>query len=150
MDAFVGIDQGELVFSNPATVLELVNEFGRAWKIILETLSPMMRNSYFEATLHCETEKPGTKAFLDEMVKVPSESAELRRGFSLMRQFADSATKLSLEVSDSVQDGLYVAFASVSTEGLRDMSSFSRLYESTLTAYRTLQNIASVHIVEPT
>src|SRR6266508_1534833 len=110
MDVSVGIDQGDVYFSNPATILELMTELGRVWKIILETLTPMIQSTYFEAILHCETEKPGAKEFLDEMLRVMPNESELRKGFSISTQPADGVKKLTLEVSESVQDGLYVVF----------------------------------------
>src|SRR6267378_2371257 len=52
-DVLIGLDQAEVVFSNPATVLELTNEVHRALKIIGETVAPTANGTYFEATLHC-------------------------------------------------------------------------------------------------
>ncbi|MEX0803962.1 MAG: hypothetical protein WD688_11695 [Candidatus Binatia bacterium] len=147
MDVSVGLDQGEVYFSNPATIPELMTEVGRVWSIFLEMLTPTVQSSYFEATLHCETEKPGAKAFLNEMVRLTSDESELRKGFSIVTQLG-GVNKLTLEVSDSVQDGLYVVFASISNVVLRDTPAFSKAFESTLATYRKLQNIASVQILE--
>jgi hypothetical protein len=148
MDVSVGIDQGEVYFSNPATILELMTEVGRVWKIILETLTPTIQSSYFEASLHCETEKPGALQFLNDIVRVKSNESELGKGFSISARPADGAKKLSLELSDFVKDGLYVVFASVNNSVLRDISTFSGVFESTLAAYRRLQDIACVQILE--
>ena len=148
MDVFVGLDQGEVCFSNPATIVELTNEIGKVWQIILETLTPTVQSTYFEASLHCETEKPGAPDFLNDMVQVESNKSVLRKGFSISTRPTDGVKKLSLEVSDFVQDGLYVVFASANNSVLRDISTFSGVFESTLAAYRSLQDIAGVQILE--
>jgi len=148
MDISVGIDQGDVYFSNPATILELMTEAGRVWSIILETLTPTVQSSYFEATLHCETEKPGAKEFLNEMVRLRSNESELRKGFSIRTGLPDESNKLTLEVSDFVQDGLYVVFASINKTVLSDNLAFAKVFESTLATYRKLQDVASVQILE--
>lgn len=148
MDVFIGIDQAEVVFSNPGTVPELMNEVGRVWRTILEMLKPVVKGSYFESTLHCETEKPGAIAFLNEVVRLSSDMPDLYKGFSVRMQVAGDSARLNLDVSESVQNGLYVSFAVVSTALLRDIASLTHRFETTLAAYRQLQDSASIQILE--
>ena len=148
IDVFIGLDQAEIVFLNPATISELTSEIGKLFAIILETLMPIVKGAYFEATLHCETEKPGAEAFFNEMVRASPDSLERPKGVSFSTPRGNDYAKLNLEVSESVSDGLYVVFAFFSKAVLSDIASFSRLFESALTTYRKLQGSASVQILE--
>jgi hypothetical protein len=148
MDVLIGLDQTEIVFSNPATIPELTSETGRVFDVVLQTLTPVVTGAYFEATLHCETAKIGAQAFFNEMLRVPSPGPGIPKGVSFSTQDGDDLAKLNLEVSDSVQDGLYVVFAFVRKAVVSDIESFSGLFKVVLTAYRNLQDSASVRIVE--
>ena len=148
MDVFIGLDQAEIVFSNPATVAELTSEVGRALKNVMEALTPVVKGAFFEATLHCETEKPGAQAFFNEMVRASSDGPEMPKGVSFSMERGDDSAKLNLEVSDSIPDGLYVVFAYFRKAVLPDIASFSGLFDSVLTVYRKLQSSASVQILE--
>src|SRR3989338_1025351 len=149
LDASLGVDQTEIVFSNPATVAELVAEVGKVWSLVFEHLQPVITSNYIEATLHCQTDGLSTKAFLNDLVKVQSDVPGMHKGFSLTTNAVDTVGRISLDVSDSVQDGLYVVFAYVSTASVQDMLSFGKLFDATLTAYRLLQGLAHVELVEP-
>jgi len=149
-DASIGIDQAEIVFSNPATVAELIGELGKLWSVIFENLQPNVASNYVEASLHCETDGLSTKAFLNDLVKVHSNALELHKGFSLTSKTVNATAKITLDVSDSIADGLYVVFAYLSTASLADVLSLEKLFESTLTAYRSLQSVAQIQLVEPT
>jgi len=150
VSASMGIDQAEINFFNPATVSELMTEVEKAWKVIFEMLKPTVKSSYFEAALHCETEKPGAREFLNETVCVTVDSPDLRKGFSIGTRPADAINKLTLEVSDSVENGLYVGFASINNTSVSDLAGFSTVLKATLVTYRNLQKLASVQILEPT
>jgi hypothetical protein len=151
-DASIGIDQVEIVFSNPATVSELVHEVTKIWSIVFHYLNPTVASSYCEATLHCDTDGVSTKAFLNDLVNVSSDRQELHKGFSLTSKLVnrDVVARISLDVSDSVPDGLYVTFAYVSRESIRELSSFERLFEGTLITYQSLQSLSQVELTEPT
>jgi hypothetical protein len=146
----MGIDQAEISFFNPATVPELMAEVEKTWKVIFDILKPMVKSSYFEAALHCRTEKIAVSEFLNETVRVTEDSPDLRKGFSVGTRPADAINKLTLEVSDSVENGLYVGFASINGTSVRDLAGFFAVLKSTLVTYRTLQKLASVQILEPT
>jgi hypothetical protein len=110
---------------------------------------PMVHGAYFEATLHCETERPGAQAFFNEMIRGSVDSPEKPKGVSFsMQRGGDDYAKLNLEVSDSVPDGLYVVFAFWKKADLPESASFLRMFESALTAYRKLQASASIRILE--
>ena len=151
LDGSIGLDQAEIVFSNPATVAELMGEVGKVWSVVFENLQPIVASNYVEATLHCETDSLSTKAFLNDLVKVQSDP-ELHKGFSLTVKAGgvDALARISLDVSESVQDGLYVVFAYVSRGSVRDMVSFKNLFDVALTSYRRLQTLAHIELVEPT
>ena len=159
MDVSIGIDQAEVVFFNPATIPELMTEFEKVWKIILESLSPSIRQTYFEATLHCEADGVGAKAFLNQTVqlpwdanqtvRVPSDIGEIHKGFSITSQQNSSlSARLSFDLSGSVKDGLYVVFAYFSMATMADMIAFSQLCHSIVVSYRRLQDLGSVQILE--
>jgi hypothetical protein len=148
MDVLIGLDQMEIVFSNPATIPELMTEIGRVFSVVMERLRPIVKGCYFEANIHCETEKPGAQSFLNKMIRVTSDDSTTRKGATLITQFGNDSAKLHLEVSDSIQDGLYVVFAFLSKADFRDVQSFSGLFSTLLEAYRKLQNMASVEILE--
>ena len=54
LDGSIGLDQSEIVFSNPATMPELTGEIGKLWSLVFENLKPIVASNYVEATLHCE------------------------------------------------------------------------------------------------
>jgi len=149
-DASIGLDQTEIVFSNPATVAELIGEVGKVWNVVFEGLQPIITSNYFEATLHCETEG-STKAFLNDLVNIKSNAPEIQKGFSLTAKAVDvdAVARVGLEVSDSVPDGLYVMFVFVGKASVQDMVSFKSLFDVTLSTYRALQSLARIEIVEP-
>jgi hypothetical protein len=148
-DVTIGIDQTEIVFSNPATVAELMAEVAKVWKVIFETTQPIIASNYCEATLHCKTEG-STKDFLSKLVNIQLNAPRLQKGFSLSAEAADGVARIGLEVSNSVSDGLYVAFVHVSTGSVRDIVSFEKVFDASLTAYRRLQSLAHIELVEPT
>ncbi len=145
VNASLGIDQAEISFFNPATIRELMAEVEKAWKIIFDTLKPTVKGSYFEAALHCETEQ-GAREFLNERIRV--DAPDLRKGFSIGTRPLDAINKLTLEVSDSVENGLYVGFASINNTGVGDSVGFSTVLNATLATYRSLQKLASIQILE--
>jgi hypothetical protein len=153
MDVSIGIDQAEVVFSNPSTIPELFTEFDKLWKIILECMAPSIGNSYFEATLHCEAD--GVKEFLNDAVRVPSMTSqvehvgEIHKGYSITwQQFPSDSARLGLDVSGSIQNGLYVLFAYFHMSAITDTSGLLRVLQSTLGAYRRLQRLAGVQLLE--
>jgi hypothetical protein len=148
IDVYLGLDQVEVVFSNPATIPELIAEVGRVFQIVTETLAPVIKGTFFEATLHCETEDSGAQAFLNEMVRASVDTSGIRKGFSISANFGEDAVKLNLEISDFVPNGLYVAFALVSKSIVSDAAAHLKQFNSIWTAYRKLQDIASVEILE--
>ena len=62
-DVSIGIDQAEIIFSNPATVPELMQEVEIIWSLIFESLTPSLNDNYFEAAVHCETDAQALKPF---------------------------------------------------------------------------------------
>jgi len=149
IDTSIGLDQTEIIFFNPATIVELINEVRKVWSILFDHLQPIITSNYIEATLHCETDNVSTKGFLDELVKVRSNLPEIHKGFSITSKGVDTLGRISLDVSDSIADGLYVVFAYVSTETVQDMPSFEKFFSATLTAYRSLQGLANIELMEP-
>jgi hypothetical protein len=150
LDASIGIDQGEIGFSNPATVDELKSEATKLWSLVFENLQPVVTSNYLEVTLHCAPDGSSTKMFLNNLVNIQSNIPELHKGFSLTVKEADTLARISVDVSDSVPDGLYVVFAYVSPATVCDMESFAKLFSTTLVAYRRLQSLARIELVEPT
>jgi hypothetical protein len=148
-DVTIGIDQTEIVFINPATVTELKAEVSKVWKVLFETGQPIIASNYCEATLHCKTED-STKDFLSKLVNIQLNAPGLQKGFSLSDEAADGSARIGLEVSNSVPDGLYVAFVHVSTGSVRDIISFEKVFDAGLNAYRRLQSLAQIELVEPT
>ena len=145
-DVSIGIDQIEIVFFNPATVAELRAEATKLWKGIFEAVQPIIVSSYCEANLHCRTEG-STKGFLSELVNIQLNTPGLQKGFSLS---IEATSRIGLEVSNSVPDGLYVVFAHISTGSVRDILSLEKAFDATLTVYRQLQGLAHIEVVEPT
>jgi hypothetical protein len=148
-DVFIGIDQAEVVFSNPATVPELVSEVGRVWGILFDVLQPTINGITCEATLHCESIGMSPSAFLNDHVLIQSHGPGMHRGFSITSQVQDVSARLSLDVSGSIKDGLYVAFVYVNTESVRDLAALEKVSNATLSAYRNLQSTAGVQLLEP-
>ena len=149
-DARIGIDETEIVFSNPATVAELSSEVGKVWRLIIETLHPVVKSSYLEASLHCATDGWSAKALLDELVSVQLGMPEAHKGFSVTTKGIDVVAKMTLDVSDSVRDGLYVVFAYLSTEIVRDLASIEKVFAAMLNSYHELQNVTHIQLLEPT
>src|SRR5207244_12211090 len=94
-----------------SNVSELTSQIERERKNLMESLTPVVKGAYFEATLHCETDKPGAQAFFNEMLRTSSDGSVMPKGISFSMERGDDSAKLNLEVSDSVSDGLYVLFA---------------------------------------
>ena len=152
LDASIGVDQAEIVFLNPATVGELKGEVGRVWNAILESLKPNITENYFEATLHCVTEGLNVRKFLNDLVNIQLDVPGGHKGISLTTKVADidAEAKISLDVSGSVPDGLYVVFACVSKKNAKDMVSLEHLFEVTINTYRRMQSLAHIELLEPT
>jgi hypothetical protein len=148
-DVSIGIDQIEILFFNPATVAELRAEVARLWKGIFEAVQPIIVSSYCEANLHCKTEG-STKHFLSERVNIQLNAAGLQKGFSLSLEAPGEVARIGLEVSNSVSDGLYVVFVHINTGSVRDILSFEKTFDASLTMYRRLQSLADIELVEPT
>jgi hypothetical protein len=148
-DAFIGVDQAEVVFSNPATVPELVTEVGRVWAILVDALQPTIKGITCEATLHCESIGLSPTVFLNDHVLIQSRAPGMQRGFSLTSQAQSVSARLNLEVSGSIEDGLYAAFVYVNTESVRDLASLEKVSNAALSAYRDLQNAAGIQLLEP-
>ena len=147
-DARIGIDEVEIVFSNPATVAELRSEVGKMWGLIVDTLHPVIKSSYLEASLHCETDGLSAKAFLDELVSVQVNMPEAHKGFSITTKGIDVLARINLDVSESVRDGLYVVFAYVSTEIVRELAAFEKVFDAMLNSYRGLQSASRIQLLE--
>jgi hypothetical protein len=148
-DVSIGIDQAEIIFSNPATVLELMQEVEIIWSLIFESLTPSLNDNYFEAAVHCETDGASAKAFLDKAITVKPNAPGMHKGFSVTNRTSETVSKLSLDVSESVPDGLYVAFAYVSRGIVTEMASLVKLVNLALASYRSLQTIAQIELMEP-
>jgi hypothetical protein len=151
LDAAIGIDQTEIAFANPATMSELITEISRVWNIVTKT-QPVIRNNYFEATLHCQTES-SAKVFLNELVDTQTQGGlDVSKGFSVTTKAekAEAKARIGLEVSDLVSDGLYVMFAFVSKEIVQNSTGFDKLFYAVLNTYRSLQRLARIELVEPT
>jgi len=146
-DACIGIDQSEITFSNPATVLELREEAARFWQIINESSPGRISSIYFEATLQCNTGGISTTKFLNESVNVPN-ADHLEKGFSLIVRTPEAIAKISLDVSEPIKDGLYVVFAFVGKAPVNDMVALERSFNDILNAYRYLQTLAHIELVE--
>lgn len=121
----------------------------RLWKVIFEVTQPTIVSSFCEATLHSRTEK-STKRFLDELVNIHANPPELSRGFSLSIDVPAEVARIGLEVSNTVPDGLYVAFVYINKGSVQDILSFEKAFDAGLAAYRRLQNLAHIELVEPT
>jgi hypothetical protein len=147
-DAYIGIDQTELSFSNPATIGELQNEVGKFWQVINGSSPGGIASSYFEAHLQCDTSGVSTTRFLNDLVNVVNDD-HLQKGFSVTLRSADAVARIALDVSEPIQDGLYVVFAFFGKNSIGDMSAFERSFGSILAAYRNLQNLAHIELVEP-
>ena len=148
-DVSIGIDQVEIIFSNPATVAELIQEVEIIWSLIFESLTPSLNDNYFEAAVHCETDGASAKAFLDNAVTVKPNAPGMHKGFSVTNKTSETVSKLSLYVSEPVPDGLYVAFAYVSRGIVTELTSLVKLVNLALASYRSLQTIAQIELMEP-
>lgn len=148
-DVSIGIDQVEIIFSNPATVAELIQEVEVIWSLIFERLTPSLNDNYFEAAVHCETDGASAKAFLDNAVTVKPNAPGMHKGFSVTNKTSETVSKLSLDVSEPVPDGLYVAFAYVSRGIVTELTSLVKLVNLALASYRSLQTIAQIELMEP-
>ena len=148
-DVSIGIDQAEIIFSNPATVSELMQEVEIIWSLIFESLTPSLNDNYFEAAVHCETDGASVKAFLDSAVTVQPNAPGMHKGFSVTNRTSETVSKLSLDVSEPVPDGLYVAFAYVSRGIVTELASLVKLVNLALASYRSLQTIAQIELMEP-
>lgn len=151
LDVSIGVDQTEIVFLNPATMGELKREVGRVWTAIFETYKPKITTHYFEATLHCITEGLNVKKFLNSLVNIELDGPDSHKGISLTTKVADidAEARISLDVSGSVPEGLYVVFACASRRNVQDMVSVENLFEVTINSYRRMQRLAHIELLEP-
>jgi hypothetical protein len=148
-DASIGIDQVEIGFSNPASIPELIDQIGTVWRLVFESLAPLVVDNYFEASLHCETKGVSTSTFLDKIVTIQRDTpAGIQKGFSLTNKTSETVSKINLEVSESIPEGLYASFAYRNRETMVDMASLAKLFENALMSYRSLQAIAQVDLME--
>jgi hypothetical protein len=147
-DGSIGIDQSEVLFSNPATIEELRKEVSRFWRIINESLPKGIASSYFEANIQCDTEGVSTTKFLNDSVNVANDD-QLQKGFSVTVRSRDAVARIALEVSEPIRDGLYVVFAYAGNNPIGDIAALERSFNDILSAYRHLQTLAHIELVEP-
>ena len=88
------------------------------------------------------------KAFLDELVSVQVNMPEAHKGFSITTKGIDVLARINLDVSESVRDGLYVVFAYVSTEIVRELAAFEKVFDAMLNSYRGLQSASRIQLLE--
>lgn len=150
LDGLIGVDQAEVVFLNPASVLELKDEFMKVWKAVIEKSKPSFLEHYVEATLHCTTEGFSAKEFLEKFVNVRTETIDVQKGFSLTVKHPEifGEAKIGLEVSTAIPEGLYVVFGCVSKKKINDTGSLGNLIDTTISIYKKLQPLAHIEIVE--
>lgn len=150
LDGSIGVDQAEVVFLNPANVLELRDEFMKVWKAVIEKSKPSFLEHHFKATLHCTTEGVSAKEFLEKFVNVRTEAIDVQKGFSLTVKHPEifGEAKIGLEVSTAIPDGLYVVFGCVSKQKVKDSTSLGSLMDTTINVYRRLQPLAHIEVLE--
>jgi hypothetical protein len=136
------------LFSNPATIEELRKEVSRFWRIINESLPKGIASSYFEANIQCDTEGVSTTKFLNDSVNVANDD-QLQKGFSVTVRSRDAVARIALEVSEPIRDGLYVVFAYAGNNPIGDIAALERSFNDILSAYRHLQTLAHIELVEP-
>lgn len=148
-DALIGVDQAEVVFSNPATISELREEYVKVLKPILEKSKPTITEHVFEATIHGTCEGAQVRDFLNRFVKFDSPPG-VEKGFSLTLKKPDTAgeVRIGLEVSTSITDGLYCSFAYLDRTKVGNLVSLNSVLDTAVNAYKESQRSAHIEILE--
>lgn len=150
LDVLIGVDQAEIIFLNPATASELKSECLKVWKVVMEKLKPSITEHYFEATSHCTSEGMSAAEFLNSFVNIQLNTSEIQKGFSLTTKQTgiDGEARISLEVSASVPNGLYLVFGCASKRRVDDAVSLENLIDAVIKLYRMLQPLAHIEVDE--
>lgn len=151
LDALIGVDQGEVIFLNPATVSELGEQCFKVWKPIIEISKPSITEHYFEASVHSTTEGVSTEDFLNKFVAIQPNAMHIQKGFSLTVKCPEilGDARVGLEVSSSIPDGLYLVFGCTSKTKVENTGSLQDLFDKTIGIYRRLQPLAHIEVLEP-
>ena len=148
-DALIGVDQAEVVFSNPASILELREECVKVLKTIIEKARPTITQHYFEATMHATCEGAKAGPFLNQFVKIGNVPG-VEKGFSLTIRKPDinGEAKISLEVSTSISDALYLSFACHNRKKVEDLASLESIFDTAINLYKEAQPLAHIGVFE--
>jgi hypothetical protein len=151
-DVSIGIDQADLLFFSPATAAELKEGVLKIWEPLLEKSKPNITENYFEATFHSVAEdSANVNSFLDQFVKIQTARTDFYKGFSLTVNHPEvmGDARLTIERSNANPAGLYLAFAAVSKNKVKDINSLASLIDKAISIYRDIQGLAQIEVVEP-
>jgi hypothetical protein len=151
LDALLGVDQAEVIFVNPATILELKAENMKVWKILLDESKPIMSQHYLEAQLHCAIEEGNPAEYLNSIVTLDSGIPPVQKGFSISirEPGINGDARIQLEMSALIPNGIYVSFACGSRSKIENLSAAEKLFDEIIALYRKIQSMAHVQILEP-
>jgi hypothetical protein len=151
-DALIGVDQTEVVFSNPGSASQMKEECLKVWEAVIEATKPSIAEHHFEVTVHSTVEGTSTSVrdFLNGLVNVAKDRSDISRGFSLIVKEPQltGAARIGLEVSTEIPDGLYLAFGCVSKTRVENMRALGELFDAVIKIYGDIQALAQIEMLE--
>ncbi len=150
LDVMLGVDQVELVFSNPPTVQSLRETYLRTLTPMFSVAATNALDHYFEASFHAPSDIGTVQNFFDGVVKIPTK-LPVETGFSFALTLGNNArAAMNLDRSAVLKGGIFIFFTYTLAQKASDISAIGEIMKSALHAYREFQSVANVQLDEPT
>jgi len=149
LDVALGVDQVDLLFSNPPTV-QLIRETSlRILEAVIAVSSPTMADHYFEASLHAPGDQINIRQFFDNFVTIPT-TFPIEKGFAFSLTLENGArAAMNLDTSILIKGGVFIFFTYTRSVNAKDVNSIAAIMDSAVGVYRQFQSVAKIEIEEP-
>jgi len=149
LDVALGVDQVDLLFSNPPTLKLLRETYIRTLGAVLEVSPTIIADHFFEASLHSPPDAANIRQFFDDIVKIPTD-LPLEKGFIFSLNLENGArATMNLDTSLHIKGGVFIFFTYTHSMKVNGVSSISTVIDSAVHTYRKFQLAANIDIVEP-
>lgn len=149
LDVALGVDQVDMLFSNPPTVQVVRETYLRTLEAIIGVSSPTVTDHYLEASLHAPGDHVNIRQFFDSFVTIPT-SLPIEKGFSFSLMLESNArAAMNLDTSILIKGGVFIFFTYTHSVNTKDVSSIAAIIDSAVAVYRQFQSVANIEIEEP-
>lgn len=149
LDVALGVDQVELLFSNPPSVQLVRETYLRTLEAIIAVSSPNITDHYLEASLHAPGDNVNIRQFFDNFVTIPTK-LPIEKGFAFSLTLENNArAAMNLDTSILIKGGVFIFFTYTHSVNVKDLSSIDAIIDSAVGVYREFQSVANIEIEEP-